>query len=215
MPLRNYFAHISVGSSDLKVPGSNENTEYENWYVYGPAVTLGTPAITTEEGLSKITEKHVGASTSGATVPETISAFAATEDKEFKISVSVNPSVTAEWEASVSADSLTSSDSGTFDTSKYGSSNIYSSITYKWDTNETTKEITWKPDVHVAKADYEKSISCKVTVLYQDGTEKSDTLTWKTKILKTNVKFEGTLSCSNDKTITAFDSPQTYNTTAT
>ena len=30
-----------------------------------------------------------------------------------------------------------------------------------------------------------------------------------------SVKFEGTLSCSEDKTITAFDSPQTYDTTAT
>ena len=206
---------ISVGEGDLKVAGSNENTEYANWYVYGPAVTLGTPAITTEAGLSKITEKHVGASRAGATVPETISAFAAEKDKEFKISVSVSPSVTAKWEASVSASGLTSSDSGTFDTSEYGSSNIYSSITYKWDTNETTSEITWKPDVHVAKEDYEKSISCKVTVLYQDGTEKSDTLTWKTKVLATSVKFEGTLSCSEDKTITAFDSPQTYDTTAT
>lgn len=204
---------ISVGSSDLQVPGSDENTEYENWYVYGPAVTLGTPAITTEAGLSKITKKYVGASRSGANVPETISAFAAKEDKEFKISASVSPSVTAEWEASVSADGLTSSDSGTFDTSKYGSDNIYSSITYKWDTNETTSEITWKPDVHVAKADYEKSISCKVTVLYQDGTEKSDTLTWKIKVLATSVKFEGTLICSDDKTITAFD-PQTYDTSA-
>lgn len=206
-------SYISVGSSDLQVPGSNENTEYENWYVYGPAVTLGTPAITTEEGLSKITEKHVGASTSGATVPETISAFAATEDKEFKISVSVNPSVTAEWEASVSADSLTSSDSGTFDTSNYGSGDIYSSITYEWDTKETTDEITWKPDIHVAKEDYEESISCKVTVLYKDGTEKSDTLTWKIKVLATSVKFEGTLKCSDDNTITAFD-PQTYDTSA-
>ena len=205
---------ISVGEGDLKVAGSNENTEYANWYVYGPAVTLGTPAITTEAGLSKITERHVSASKAGATVPESISAFAETKDKEFKISVSVSPSVTARWEASVSAGGLTSSNSGTFNTSKYGSSNIYSSITYKWDTNETSKEITWKPDVHVAKADYEKSISCKVTVLYQDGTEKSDTLTWKTKVLATSVKFEGTLSCSNDKTITAFDSPQTYNTTA-
>lgn len=206
-------SYISVGSSDLQVPGSDENTEYENWYVYGPAVTLGTPAITTEAGLSKITEKHVGASKSGATVPESISAFAATEDKEFKISASVSPSVTAEWEASVSADGLTSSDSGTFDTSKYGSDNIYSSITYEWDTNETTSEITWKPDIHVAKADYEKSISCKVTVLYQDGTEKSDTLTWKIKVLATSVRFEGTLICSDDKTITAFD-PQTYDTSA-
>lgn len=204
---------ISVGSSDLQVPGSNENTEYENWYVYGPAVTLGTPAITTEAGLSKITEKHVGASTSGATVPETISAFAATEDKEFKISASVSPSVTAEWEASISADGLTSSDSGTFDTSKYGSDNIYSSITFEWDTKETTSEITWKPDIHVAKEDYEESISCKVTVLYQDGTEKSDTLTWKIKVLATSVKFEGTLICSDDNTITAFDQ-QTYDTSA-
>ena len=206
---------ISVGSGDLQVAGSNENTEYANWYVYGPAVTLGTPSITTEAGLSKITERHVNASKTGATVPASISAFAETKDKEFKISVSVSPSVTAKWEASISADGLTSSNSGTFNTSKYGSSNIYSSITYKWDTNETTKEITWKPDIHVAEEDYEKSISCEVTVLYQDGTEKSDTLTWKTKILKTDVKFEGTLSCSNDKTITAFDSPQTYDTTAT
>lgn len=204
---------ISVGSSDLTVPGSDENTEYKNWYVYGPAVTLGTPAITTEAGLSKITEKHVGASKSGATVPESISAFASTEDKEFKISASVSPSVTAEWEASVSADCLTSSDSGTFDTSNYGSDNIYSSITYKWDTDETTSEITWKPDIHVAKKDYEKSISCKVTVLYQDGTEKSDTLTWKIKVLATSVRFEGTMKCSNDRIITAFD-PQTYDTSA-
>ena len=204
---------ISVGSGDLKVPGSNENTEYANWYVYGPKVTLGTPAITTEAGLSKITEKHVGASRAGATVPTSISAFAATKDKEFKISVSVNPSVTAKWEASVSASGLTSSKSGTFDTSNYGSGNIYSSITYKWDTNETTKDITWKPDIHVAKADYEKSISCKVTVLYQDGTTKSDTLTWKINVLKTSVKFEGTLVCSDDKTITAFDE-QTYDTSA-
>ena len=204
---------ISVGEGDLKVAGSNENTQYANWYVYGPAVTLGTPAITTEAGLSKITERHVSASKAGATVPESISAFAATKDKEFKISVSVSPSVTAKWEASVSAGSLTSSDSGTFNTSKYGSSNIYSSITYKWDTNETSKEITWKPDVHVAKADYEKSISCKVTVLYQDGTEKSDTLTWKIKVLATSVRFEGTMKCSNDRIITAFD-PQTYDTSA-
>lgn len=204
---------ISVGSSDLQVPGSDENTEYENWYVYGPAVTLGTPAITTEAGLSKITEKHVGASKSGATVPTSISAFAAKEDKEFKISASVSPSVTAQWEASVSSSGLTSSKSGTFNTSNYGSSKIYSSITYKWDTNETTKDITWKPDIHVAKADYEKSISCKVTVLYQDGTEKSDTLTWKIKVLATSVRFEGTLICSDDKTITAFDQ-QTYDTSA-
>lgn len=206
---------ISVGSDDLQVADSNENTDYANWYVYGPAVTLGTPAITTEAGLSKITERHVNASKTGATVPASISAFAETKDKEFKISVSVSPSVTAKWEASISADGLTSSDSGTFNTSEYGSSNIYSSITYKWDTNETTKEITWKPDIHVAEEDYEKSISCEVTVLYQDGTEKSDTLTWKTKILKTDVKFEGILVCSGDNTITAFDSPQTYNTTAT
>ena len=174
---------------------------------------MGTPAITTEAGLSKITEKHVGASKSGATVPESISAFAAKEDKEFKISASVNPSVTVEWEAFVSADGLTSSDSGTFDTSNYGSDNIYSSITYEWDTNEKTSEITWKPDIHVAKKDYEESISCKVTVLYQDGTEKSDTLTWKIKVLATSVKFEGTLKCSDDKTINAFD-PQTYDTSA-
>ncbi len=204
---------ISVGSSDLQVPGSDENTEYANWYVYGPTVTLGTPAITTETGLSKITAKHVGASKAGASVPTSISVFAAKEDKEFKISASVSPSVTAEWEASVSADDLTSSDSGTFDTSKYGSGNIYSSITYEWDTNETTNEITWKPDIHAAKTDYEKSISCKVTVVYQDGTEASDTLTWKIKVLATSVRFEGTLKCSNDKTITAFD-PQTYDTSA-
>lgn len=204
---------ISVGSADLQVPGSDENTEYTNWYVYGPTVTLGTPAITTETGLSKITAKHVGASKAGASVPTSISAFAAKEDKEFKISASVSPSVTAEWEASVSADGLTSSDSGTFDTSKYGSDNIYSSITYEWDTNETTNEITWKPDIHVAKTDYEKSISCKVTVVYQDGTEASDTLTWKIKVLATSVRFEGTLKCSNDRTITVFD-PQTYDTSA-
>ena len=204
---------ISVGSADLQVPGSDENTEYANWYVYGPTVTLGTPAITTEAGLSKITAKHVGASKAGATVPTSISALAAIKDKEFKISVSVNPSVTAKWEASVSASGLTSSDSGTFDTSNYGSSNIYSSITYKWDTNETTDSITWKPDIHVAKTDYEKSISCKVTVVYQDGTEASDTLTWKIKVLATSVRFEGTLKCSADRTITAFD-PQTYDTSA-
>ena len=204
---------ISVGSADLQVPGSDENTEYANWYVYGPTVTLGTPAITTEAGLSKITAKHVGASKAGATVPTSISALAAIKDKEFKISVSVNPSVTAKWEASVSASGLTSSDSGTFDTSNYGSSNIYSSITYKWDTNETTDSITWKPDIHVAKTDYEKSISCKVTVVYQDGTEASDTLTWKIKVLATSVRFEGTLKCSADRTITAFD-PQTYDTFA-
>lgn len=201
---------ISVGSGDLQVPGS---TQYTDWYVYGPSVTLGTPSITSEIGLSKITAKHVGASKAGASVPTSISAFAATKDKEFKISVSVSPSVTAKWEASVSASGLTSSDSGTFDTSNYGSGNIYSSITYKWDTNETTKDITWKPDIHVAKADYEKSISCKVTVVYQDGTEASDTLTWKINVLKTSVKFEGTLKCSDDKTITAFDQ-QTYNTSA-
>lgn len=204
---------ISVGSSDLQVPDSNENTEYANWYVYGPTVTLGTPAITTEAGLSKITERYVRASKAGAKVPESISAFAAAKDKEFKISVSVSPSVTAKWEASVSSSGLTSSKSGTFNTSNYGSGNIYSSITYKWDTNETTKDIIWKPDIHAAKADYEKSISCKVTVLYQDGTEKSDTLTWKTKVLATSVKFEGTLKCSDDKTINAFD-PQTYDTSA-
>lgn len=201
---------ISVGSGDLQVPGS---TQYTDWYVYGPTVTLGTPAITSEIGLSKITAKHVGASKAGASVPTSISAFAETKDKEFKISVSVSPSVTAQWEASVSAGGLTSSDSGTFDTSSYGSGNIYSSITYKWDTNETTKDITWKPDIHVAKGDYEKSISCKVTVLYQDGTSKSDTLTWKINVLKTSVKFEGTLVCSEDKTITAFDQ-QTYDTSA-
>ena len=204
---------ISVGSVDLQVPGSDENTEYANWYVYGPTVTLGTPAITTEAGLSKITAKHVGASKAGATVPTSISALAAIKDKEFKISVSVNPSVTAKWEASVSASGLTSSDSGTFDTSNYGSGNIYSSITYKWDTNETTDSITWKPDIHVAKTDYEKSISCKVTVVYQDGTEASDTLTWKIKVLATSVRFESTLKCSADRTITAFD-PQTYDTSA-
>lgn len=201
---------ISVGSGDLQVPGS---TQYTDWYVYGPTVTLGTPAITTEAGLSKITAKHVGASKAGASVPTSISAFAATKDKEFEISVSVSPSVTATWEASVSAGGLPSSDSGTFDTSSYGSGNIYSSITYKWDTNETTNSITWKPDIHVAKADYEKSISCKVTVVYQDGTEASDTLTWKINVLKTSVKFEGTLKCSDDKTITAFDQ-QTYDTSA-
>ena len=206
----NADSSISVRSSDLKVPGS---TQYTDWYVYGPTVTLGTPAITSETGLSKITTKHVGASKSGATVPTNISAFAAAKDKEFEISASVSPSVTAKWEASVSAGSLTSSDSGTFDTSSYGSNNIYSSITYKWDTNETTNSITWKPDIHVAKADYEKSISCKVTVVYQDGTEASDTLTWKINILKTSVKFEGTLKCSDDKTITAFDQ-QTYDTSA-
>lgn len=204
---------LSVGPGDLQVAGSDENTEYANWYVYGPAVTLGTPAITTEAGLSKITEKYVGASRSGATVPESISAFAATKDKEFKISVSVSPSVTAKWEASVSSSGLTSSDSGTFDTSNYGSGKIYSNITYKWDTNETTKEITWKPDIHVSKTDYEKSISCKVTVLYQDGTEASDTLTWKIKVLATSVRFEATMKCSNDRIITAFD-PQTYDTSA-
>ena len=204
---------ISVGSGDLKVPGSDENTEYANWYVYGPTVTLGTPAITTEAGLSKITEKHVGASKAGAAVPTSISAFAATKDKEFKISVSVNPSVTARWEASVSAGGLTSSKSGTFNTSNYGSSKIYSSITYKWDTNETTDSITWKPDIHVSKTDYEESISCKVTVVYQDGTEASDTLTWKIKVLATSVRFEGTLECSGSRTITAFD-PQTYDTYA-
>ena len=209
----NADSSISVGSEDLQVPGSDENTEYANWYVYGPTVTLGTPAITTEAGLSKITAKHVGASKAGATVPTSISALAAIKDKEFKISVSVNPSVTAKWEASVSASGLTSSDSGTFDTSNYGSSNIYSSITYKWDTNETTDSITWKPDIHVAKTDYEKSISCKVTVVYQDGTEASDTLTWKIKVLATSVRFEGTLESSADRTITAFD-PQTYDTFA-
>lgn len=207
----NADSSISVGSGDLQVAGS---TQYTDWYVYGPTVTLGTPAITSETGLSKITAKHVGASKSGATVPTSISAFASTKDKEFEISVSVSPSVTAKWEASVSAGGLTSSDSGTFDTPSYGSGNIYSSITYKWDTNETTDSTTWKPDIHVAKADYEKSISCKVTVLYQDGTEASDTLTWKINVLKTSVKFEGTLKCSDDKTITAFDSPQSYDTSA-
>lgn len=205
--------YITVSNSDLHVAGSNPDTEYANWYVYGPSVTLGTPSITSEIGLSKITAKHVGASASGDKVPTNISAFAVTKDKEFNISVSVNPSVTATWEASVSAGGLSSSDSGTFDTSSYGSGNIYSSITYKWDTNETTNSITWKPDIHVAKADYEKSISCKVTVVYQDGTEASDTLTWKINILKTSVKFEGTLKCSDDKTITAFDQ-QTYDTSA-
>lgn len=209
----NADSSISVGSSDLTVPGSDENTEYANWYVYGPAVTLGTPAITTEAGLSKITEKYVGASRAGANVPSSISAFAATKDKEFKISVSVSPSVTAKWEASVSSSGLTSSKSGTFNTSNYGSGKIYSSITYKWDTNETTKDIIWKPDIHVSKTDYEKSISCKVTVLYQDGTSKSDTLTWKIKVLATSVRFEGTMECSNDRIITAFD-PQTYDTSA-
>lgn len=209
----NADSSISVGSSDLQVAGSDENTEYANWYVYGPTVTLGTPAITTEAGLSKITEKYVGASRAGANVPSSISAFAATKDKEFKISVSVSPSVTAKWEASVSSSGLTSSKSGTFNTSNYGSGKIYSSITYKWDTNETTKDITWKPDIHVSKTDYEKSISCKVTVLYQDGTSKSDTLTWKIKVLATSVRFEGTLICSGDKTITAFDK-QTYDTSA-
>ena len=205
--------YITVSNSDLHVAESNPDTEYANWYVYGPSVTLGTPSITSEIGLSKITAKHVGASASGDKVPTNISAFAVTKDKEFNISVSVNPSVTATWEASVSASGLTSSDSDTFDTSSYGSDNIYSSITYKWDTNETTNSITWKPDIHVAKADYEKSISCKVTVVYQDGTEASDTLTWKINILKTSVKFEGTLKCSDDKTITAFDQ-QTYDTSA-
>lgn len=209
----NADSSISVGPGDLQVAGSDENTGYANWYVYGPAVTLGTPAITTEAGLSKITEKYVGASKAGANVPSSISAFAATKDKEFKISVSVSPSVTAKWEASVSSSGLTSSKSGTFNTSNYGSGKIYSSITYKWDTNETTKEITWKPDIHVSKTDYEKSISCKVTVLYQDGTEKSDTLTWKIKVLATSVRFEGTMKCSNDRIITAFD-PQTYDTSA-
>lgn len=204
---------ISVGSTDLQVPGSDENTEYANWYVYGPTVTLGTPAITTEAGLSKITAKHVGASKTGATVPESISALAAKKDKEFKISVSVSPSVTAKWEASISSSGLTSSKSGTFNTSNYGSGKIYSSITYRWDTNETTNEITWKPDIHAAKTDYEKSISCKVTVVYQDGTEASDTLTWKIKVLATSVMFEGTLKCSGSRTITAFD-PQTYDTFA-
>lgn len=204
---------LSVGPSDLTVPGSDENTEYANWYVYGPAVTLGTPAITTEAGLSKIIEKYVGASRAGVNVPSSISAFAAAKDKEFKISVSVSPLVTARWKASVSSSGLTSSKSGIFNTSKYGSGKIYSSITYKWDTNETTKEITWKPDIHVAKEDYEKSISCKVTVLYQDGTSKSDTLTWKIKVLATSVRFEGTMKCSNDRIITAFD-PQTYDTSA-
>ena len=203
---------ISVGSENLQVPGS---TQYTDWYVYGPTVTLGTPSITTEAGLSKITTWKVGAKKSGVTIPETISAFAKPKDKEFKISVSVNPSVTARWEASISVGGLTSSDSGTFDTSSYGSGNIYSSITYKWDTGdeEVTKEITWKPDVHAAKEDYEESVSCTVTVTYQDGTKKSDTLTWKIKVLKTDVTFAGTLKCSDDKTINAFD-PQTYDTSA-
>lgn len=204
--------YITVSNSDLHVAGSNPDTEYANWYVYGPSVTLGTPAITTEAGLSNITDKHVGASKSGADVPSDISAFAST--KEFKISASVSPSITAKWEASVSAGSLTSSDSGTFNTSKYGSSNIWSDISYEWSTKATTKEITWKPDVHVAKDDYEETVTCKVTVTYQDGETNSDTLTWTIKVLKTNVKFEGNLVCSKDKTITAFD-PQTYDTSAT
>lgn len=202
-------SYISVGSSDLQVAGS---TNYTDWYVYGPAVTLGTAAITTEAGLSNITAKHVGASKAGAKVPSDISAFAST--KEFKISASVNPSVTAKWEASVSADSLTSSDSGTFNTLKYGSSNIWSDISYEWSTKATTKEITWKPDVHVAKDDYEETVTCKVTVTYKDGETADDTLTWTIKVLKTDVKFEGKLVCSDDKTITAFDSPQTYDTSA-
>lgn len=201
---------ISVGSSDLQVAGS---TNYTDWYVYGPSVTLETPAITTEAGLLKITAKYVGASKSGADVPSDISAFAST--KEFKISAAVNPSVTATWEASVSAGSLTSSDSGTFNTSKYGSSDIWSDISYEWSTKATTKEITWKPDVHVAKDDYEETVTCKVTVTYKNGETSDDTLTWTIKVLKTNVKFEGKLVCSDDKTITAFDSPQTYDTTAT
>lgn len=201
---------LSVGSSDLQVPGS---TQYTDWYVYGPSVTLGTPTITTETGLSKITEKHVGASKAGASVPKDISAFAAT--KEFKISASVSPSVTAKWEASVTAGDLTSSDSGSFDTSTYGSGNIWSDISYEWSTKATTKEITWKPDVHAAKSDYEETVTCKVTVTYKNGETSDDTLTWKIKVLKTDVKFEGKLVCSDDKTITAFDSPKTYNTTAT
>lgn len=201
---------ISVGSSDLQVPGS---TDYKNWYVYGPSVTLGTPAITTEAGLSKITAKHVGASKSGADVPPDISAFAST--KEFKISATVNPSVTATWEASVSAGGLSSSDSGSFDTNEYDGKDIWTDISYEWSTKATTKEITWKPDVHVAESDYEETVTCKVTVTYKDGKTSDDTLTWKIKVLKTNVKFEGSLVCSKDKTITAFDSPQTYDTTAT
>ena len=201
---------ISVESGNLQVAGS---TNYTDWYVYGPAVTLGTPAITTEAGLSKITVWKVGASKTGADVPPDISAFAST--KEFKISASVSPSVTAKWEASVSAGNLTSSDSGTFDTSKYRSSNIWSDISYEWSTKATTREITWKPDVHVANTDYEETVTCKVTVTYQDGKTNSDTLTWTIKVLKTNVKFEGSLVCSKDKTITAFDSPKTYDTTAT
>lgn len=202
---------ISVGSSDLQVAGS---TNYTDWYVYGPSVTLGTAAITTEAGLSKITSRSVGASKTGDKVPEEISVFDTT--KEFKISTSINPSVTATWEASVSAGSLTSSDSGSFNTSKYGSDNIWSSnITYEWSTKATTNEITWRPDIHVAKDDYEETVTCKVTVTYQDGKTADDTLTWKIKVLKTNVKFEGKLVCSKDKIITAFDSPKTYDTTAT
>ena len=205
---------MTVSDSDLKIAGSNPNTEYANWYVYGPNVTLGaTPAITTRDGLKKITGWKVNASKTGDSVPETISAFAETQNKEFSLSASVNPSVTAGWEASISSNGLTSSDSGSFDTSKYGSDNIWANISYEWSTKETTPSITWKPDVHVAKKDYIESISCKVTVTFQDGKIISDTLTWETKVLKTDVKFEGTLKCSNDMTITAFD-PQIYNTTA-
>ena len=205
---------MTVSDSDLKVAGSNPNTEYANWYVYGPNVTLGSnPAITTKDGLKKITGWKVGASKTGASVPETISAFAETKDKEFYLSASVNPSVTAGWEASISSNGLTSSDSGSFDTSKYGSDNIWANISYEWSTKETSSSITWKPDVHIDKKDYTESISCKVTVTFQDGKIISDTLIWETKILKTDVKFEGTLKCSNDMTITAFD-PQIYNTSA-
>lgn len=205
---------ITVDDSDLKVPGSNPNTEYANWYVYGPVVTLTNKAITTIKGLTKITDWNVGASKSGDNIPETISAFAETKDKEFSLSASVNPSVDATWEASVSAgDDCMSSDSGSFNTNKYGSSNIWTSITYNWSTGETSSNIIWKPDVHVAKDDYIKSVSCEVIVTFQDGKTISDTLTWSVKVLKTNVKFEGTLKCSDDKTITAFDS-QTYNTSA-
>lgn len=200
---------ITVSSSDLQVAGS---TNYTDWYVYGPSVTLGTAAITTETGLSKITDKHVGASKSGADVPPDISAFAST--KEFKISATVSPSVTATWEASVSADGLTSSDSGSFNTNEYDGKDIWSDISYEWSTKATTNEITWKPDIHVAKDDYEETVTCKVTVTYKDGETSDDTLTWTIKVLKTNVKFEGTLKYSDDKTITAFDSPQTYDTSA-
>lgn len=206
---------ISVGDEDLKVAGSNPNTQYANWYTYGPSVILGViPAITTLKGLEKITDRKVGASTSGDKVPDNISAFASAKDKEFNISVSVDPSVTATWEASVSAGGLTSSDSGSFTTKKYGSDNIYSNIKYEWSGNRgTTSGITWKPDVHISKEDYEESVSCTITVTYQDGKTKTETLTWKIKVLKTDVEFEGTLKCSDDITITAFD-PQTYDTSA-